>query len=165
MPVSISSNSGSCAPRRAILLDQLTIGKRALRILVEHPLVGVARQRVEMEVALLDVLAVVPLGRDEPEEALLEDRVALVPERQRPAEDLIAVAEAGDAVLAPAIRLRPRQIVREVRPRVAVRAVVLAHRSPGAVGEIRPPLAPAGDGVRSPVRRERSSFMAIALAA
>src|SRR5258706_2083379 len=107
-----------------------------------------ARHRVEMEVALLDVLAVVRLARHEAEEALLEDGILPVPERQRPAEDLVAVAEAGDAVLAPSEGLRSGQIVREVRPGIATGAVVLAHRPPGAVGEVRPPLAPAGDVVR-----------------
>src|SRR3954468_5723602 len=102
-----------------------------------------------MEVALLDILAVIRLARHEAEVALLENGVLLVPERERPAEDLIAITEAGDAVLAPAERLRSRQIVREVRPRIAVRAVILAHRSPGAVGEVRPPLAPARNVVRS----------------
>src|SRR6059058_4446883 len=102
-----------------------------------------------MEVALLDVLAMVRLAGHEAEVALLEDRVLLVPERQRPAEDLVAIAESGDAVLAPSERLRPGEVVRQVRPRIAVRAVVLAHRAPCAVGEIRPPLAPAGDVVRS----------------
>src|SRR4051794_35198646 len=108
-----------------------------------------ARQRIEVEVALLDVFAMIRLTRHEAEVTLFEDRILLVPERQRPAEDLIAVAETGDAVLAPAKRFRPRQIVRKVRPRIAIRAVVLAHGAPGAVGQIRTPRSPAGDVVGS----------------
>src|SRR5436305_14001845 len=107
-----------------------------------------ARQRVEIEVALLDILAVIGLARHEAEVALLEDRVLFVPERQRPAEDLIAIAETGDAILAPAKRLRSRQIVRKIRPGIPVRAVVLADGTPGAVAEVRPPLSPAGESVR-----------------
>src|SRR5437588_6890564 len=108
-----------------------------------------ARQTVEMEVALLDVLAMVRLTRHEAEVALLEDRVLLVPERQRPAEDLITITETGDAVLTPAESFRARQVVRKVRPGIAIRAVVLAHRPPRAVGEIRTPFSPAGDFVGS----------------
>src|SRR5260221_6587644 len=101
-----------------------------------------------MEVALLDVLAVVGFAGNQAEEAFLEDRVMLVPDGQRPAEYLVAVAEAGDAVFAPPERFGPRQIVRKVRPGIAVFTVILAHRSPCAVGEIGSPLAPAGDLVR-----------------
>src|SRR5207248_5276229 len=74
--------------------------------------------------------------------------VLLVPKRQRPAEDLIAIAKTGDAILAPSEDFRPGQVVREVAPRIAVPAVVLAHRAPSAVGQIRPPFPPAGDVVR-----------------
>src|SRR3954469_6505625 len=108
-----------------------------------------ARERVEMEVALLHILAMIRLARHEAEVPLLENRVLLVPERQRPAEDLITIAEPGDAVLAPAKRLRPRQIVRKIRPRITIRAVILAHSAPRTVGQIRTPLSPAGDVVRS----------------
>src|SRR5204863_5340027 len=97
------------------------------------------RQRIEIEVALLHILAVIRLGRNESEVALFENRIALVPERHRPAEDLIAVAESADAILAPSVCLRPRQVVRKVSPRVALRAVVLPHGAPRAVREIRPP--------------------------
>jgi len=41
----------------------------------------------------------IPLRRNDAEVALFQDRVALVPEGHRPAEDLVAIAEAGDAVL------------------------------------------------------------------
>src|SRR5512147_2391509 len=97
------------------------------------------RRRVEVEVVLLHVLAVVALVAGEAEEALLEDRVAAVPHRQREADELVAVADAGDAVLAPAIGARAGVVVREELPGVAPGAVVLAHRAPGAVADVRPP--------------------------
>ena len=59
--------------------------------------------RVEVEVVLLDVLAVIALGTGQPEEALLDDGVAPVPEREREAEPLVVVGDAADPVLAPAI--------------------------------------------------------------
>src|SRR5262249_43804234 len=110
--------------------------------------VSVAGQRIEVEVALFHILAVVPLDRHQSEEALLEDRIALVPERHRPAEDLVAIGEAGDAVFAPSVGPGSRNVVRAEFPCVLIGAVVFAHRAPGAVGEVRSPLAPARDGVR-----------------
>ncbi len=103
-----------------------------------------ARDRVEIEVLLLDVFAMIAFAGDETEVAFLENRIALVPEGHRPAENLIAIAESCDSVLAPAIGFRSRQIVRQERPRIPVLAVVLAPRRPRAVRQVRTPLVPAG---------------------
>ena len=54
----------------------------------------------------------------------------------------MAIADAGEAVFVPAVGARPRVVVREVVPGRAVRAVVLAHRAPGALAQIRPPALP-----------------------
>ena len=86
----------------------------------------------------------VPLGRGQAEEPLLEDRVAAVPEGGGGDEELVAVADAEDPVLAPAVGLAPGQVVGEVVPGVAVGAVVLADGRPGAVADVRPPAPPAG---------------------
>src|SRR5215467_6006551 len=101
---------------------------------------------VEVEVVLLDVLAVVALGVREPEHALLEHRVAPVPEGEREAQLLLVVADAGDPVLTPAIGARPRLFVGEVRPRVPAGAVVLPNRSPLPLTEIGTPPSP-GDSL------------------
>lgn len=60
------------------------------------------------------------------EQALLEERVLAVPERERKVDAAVVVRDAADAVLAPAVRARARVLVREVRPGVAVGRVVLA---------------------------------------
>ena len=52
----------------AVLLDELLVGIGALRVLVEPLHVGVGGRGVEIEVVLLDVLAVVSLGRRQTEE-------------------------------------------------------------------------------------------------
>ena len=52
---------GALAAAAAVLLDQPAVGKLGLRILVEELHVGVRRRVVEVEVVLLDVLAVVAL--------------------------------------------------------------------------------------------------------
>src|SRR5262249_24440833 len=96
--------------------------------------VGVSRRRVEVEVVLLSVLAVISLVPGETEETLLQDGVAPVPERQGEAEPSVVVGNPGDPVFAPPVRPRPRVIVREEFPDRAVRAVVLADGSPLTLG-------------------------------
>src|SRR6185503_6528672 len=135
---------GAAAPRR--FRSQLRVGKRRLRILVERLHVGVRRRAVEIEVVLLDVLAVIPLRPRQAEEALLDRLVASVPQRQREADVLVAIADPGDAVFVPAIGARARLFVGEVVPGIAVRAVVFAHRAPRALGEVRAPALPV-DGL------------------
>src|SRR4029079_1354471 len=83
-----------------VLLDQAAVRELGLGVLVERLEVGVGRGRVEVEVALLDVLAVVPLVAREAEEALLEDGVAAIPQRQREAQPALPVADAEQSVLA-----------------------------------------------------------------
>ena len=126
-----------------VLLDQMAIGERRLRILVEELEVGVGRGGVEIVVELLHVLAVVALAVGEAEQALLQDRVLAVPQGERQAQALLVVGDAGDAVLAPAVGAGAGVVVREVVPGIAVRAVVLAHRAPLPLAEIRAPEAPA----------------------
>ena len=101
-------------------LHQVLVRERCLRVLVEVAHVRVRGRRVEVEVVLLDVLAVVALAVGEPEQALLEDRVATVPEGEREAQPLPVVGDARDAVLAPAVGARAGLIVAEVVPGVAV---------------------------------------------
>src|SRR5205085_1990744 len=86
---------------------------------------------------------VISFARHDAEVALLQNRIPFVPESHRPAEDLVAIAEARDAILAPAVRFRSRQVVRQERPGVAVFAVVLAHGGPGAIRKVWTPLVPA----------------------
>ena len=50
--------------------------------------------------------------------------------------------DAEQAVLAPAVGAAARVVVREVVPAVAVGRVVLAHRAPLPLGEVRPPALP-----------------------
>src|SRR5262249_10295614 len=55
---------------------------------------------------------------------------------------LMAVADPGEAVFVPAIRPRPGMVVREVVPRSAPRAVILADAAPCAFAQVRPPTLP-----------------------
>ena len=130
------------AREQGIGLDQAGVRKGPLRVLVQVLHVRVGRRRVEVEVVLLDVLAVVPLAVGQAEQPLLEDGVVAVPQGERETEPLLVVGDAAQPVLAPAIRAQSRLVMREVVPRVAVLAVVLAHGAPLALTEVRSPLLP-----------------------
>jgi hypothetical protein len=125
-----------------VLLDQPAVRILGLRVLVQVLHVAVGRRAVDVEVILLQILAVIPLARDQPEWPLLEDRIPAVPQRQREAQHLKTVADSGQPVFAPAIRLAPRHVVREEVPRGAIGAVVLADGAPGSLAEIRSPAMP-----------------------
>ena len=122
--------------------DEVVVGKGSLRVLVREAEVRVGRRGVLVEVVLLDVLAVVALSVRQPEQALLENRVAAVPESEREAQDLSVVRVPGDPVLARAVRARARLVVAEVRPRIAVVGVVLADRPPLPLGQVGTPKPP-----------------------
>src|SRR5688500_11164436 len=97
------------------------------------------RRAVDVKVGFLHVFAVVSLWSGQAEEALFQDRVAPIPQRDGEAETTLAVADAEEPVLTPAIRPAAGLVVREVVPDVAVRRVVLAHGAPLPLGEIGTP--------------------------
>jgi hypothetical protein len=97
---------------------------------------------VQLKEILLDVLPVVALGVRQAEEALLQNRILAVPQRQGEAEPLFVVADARQAVPSPAVGPGARLIVGEVAPGIAVLALVLAHRAPLPFAHIRLPFLP-----------------------
>ena len=54
----------------------------------------------------------------------------------------MTVANTRNAIFSPAVRARTCMIVREIVPRVAIRAVILAHGSPLALGKVWSPAFP-----------------------
>ena len=121
---------GLAVAAAAILVDQPPIRKLGVRIFVDVLHVRMRRRVVDVEVILFHILAMIAFVRREPEEALLENRIAAVPECRREHENLVAIADARDAVFAPAIGFAASQIVRQKRPGVAAEAVILAHAWP-----------------------------------
>ena len=116
----MSSYSSSVFDRVPVRRHEIVVGVGGLRVLVEVPHVGVRGRVVDVEVVLLHVLAVVPLGVGEAEHPLLQDRVLAVPQGERQTQVLAVVADPGDAVLTPAVGARAGLIVSEVVPGVAV---------------------------------------------
>src|ERR1700733_309729 len=86
------------------LLSNLLIRKRALWVFVQHPKIGMGRQRIEIPVEFLDVLAMVALGPSHAEQTLLQMRIATIPQGDRQAQTLLVVTDPPDSVLAPPIR-------------------------------------------------------------
>jgi hypothetical protein len=127
----------------AVGVDQVVVGELALWIVVDprHP--GMGGRGVGVPPVLLGVLTVVALVAGQPEQPLLEDGVPPVPEREREAEGLPVVADAGQAVLVPPVRPRARVVVRQVVPRLAPVAVVLADGSPGTLRQVGSPAPPS----------------------
>jgi hypothetical protein len=65
-----------------VLLQQLFIGKRLLRIVIAPGVPGMTGHRVAIPPVLLDVFTVIALVPVQPEGPLLEGGVAAVPQRQ-----------------------------------------------------------------------------------
>ncbi len=126
----------------AIFFDELVVREGRLGIFVQVLHVGMRRRRIEVEVILLHVLAMIAFMARQPKQAFLQNMIAPIPKRQREANPLMAVANPPDAVLPPAIRARPCHVVRKIFPRGSARTVILANRSPLPLGEIRPPALP-----------------------
>ena len=125
-----------------VLLDEPLIGKLGLRIFVERLAVRVRRRRVEVEITFLDVLAVVALRVGQAKQALLQNRIAPIPQRQREAETAFTIAQAEQTVLAPAVGAAAGVVVREIFPAGPLRRVILAHGAPLPLGEVRAPALP-----------------------
>ena len=66
-----------------------------------------------------------------------------IPQGQGQTQTLLGVGYARDSVFPPAVCAAARVIVREVVPRIAVRAVVLAHGSPLPLRQVWTPFLPA----------------------
>ena len=129
---------------RPIGVDDDLVGVLSLRILVEVLHVRVGWRAVEVEVVLLDVLAVIALAVVQAEQALLEDGILPVPKSHREAKQLAIVGDACQPVFTPAISTELRLLVAEVIPGVAVGAVIFSYGPPLALTQIRSPFFPWG---------------------
>src|SRR5215212_265197 len=126
----------------AVLIDQPLIRKRLLRIVISPAQPGMARKPIQIPPVLLHILAMVSLRTGKAEHALLQDRINTVPQRQRETQIVMNIRQTGHTIFIPAVGPRPRMIMRKETPGITVVAVVLAHRAPGTLREIGPPLIP-----------------------
>jgi hypothetical protein len=114
-----------------------------LRIFVKAPHEAVGRRIVKVVKVVLHILTMIPLRVGQPEGPFFEDRILAVPEGSGEAESAIDIAENEQAVFAPAIDAGASMIVRKIVPGIAIRRVVLPHRSPLALAEIGSPKLPS----------------------
>ncbi len=125
-----------------VFSEQVCVRKLGLGILVKHLHVAVRGGAVEIEIVLFDIFPVVALGVGQTKQPLLEEGIPAVPEGQGQAEILVPVADSGQAILIPAVDSAAGMLVGEEIPGFSVFTVIFAHRSPGALAEVRSPLFP-----------------------
>src|SRR6185437_10771915 len=93
-------------------------------------------------VVLFDVLPVVALRARQSEQALLDVGVRFVPQAERKAQSHLVVAQAEQPVFAPAVHAGVGMLVREKFPGAAVARIVLTHRAPLTLRQVRSPAVP-----------------------
>src|SRR5439155_14379576 len=121
----------------AIFLDQPRVRIFRLRILVERLQIGMRRCRIEVEILLLHVLAMIPLAAGEAEQALFQNRVAPIPERERETKPALTVGDAEQPVLAPAVSAASSLFMGKIFPARAAWLIVLTHSGHVALAEFR----------------------------
>src|SRR5207244_10734754 len=77
-----------------------------------------------------------------PDTPLLQDRIAATPQRQSEAHAAFPVADAHQAVFAPAVRTAARMIVGKIIPAGSIRRIIFAHSAPLPLGKIGSPALP-----------------------
>src|SRR5262249_5089263 len=87
----------------AACVGEIGVREFLLRILIEVLHVRMGGGVVEVEVILLNVLAVIAFAIGQAEQALLEDRILAVPQGKGKAKSLLIIRNACQAVLGPAI--------------------------------------------------------------
>src|SRR5271156_30580 len=97
---------------------------------------------VEIEVVFLDVFAVVGLAVRQTERSFFEDGVFAIPQGYAETQQLLVIADPGEAILAPVIGARSRLVMGKVVPCIPIGTVVLADRAPLPLAKIRSPFSP-----------------------
>ena len=84
----------------------------------------------------------VSLTIGEAKEALLDDWIFAIPERQGEAQQLAIITDACQAIFSPLVGTGSCMIMTEGFPGIAIGAVVFANRAPLPFAQIGAPLAP-----------------------
>ena len=114
----------------AIYIHQVFVGVLRMRVLVEIPHVGVSWRVIGVKIVLFDVFAVIAFAAGHSEKAFFQNRVFPVPECRCHAENLVTVANPGNAVFSPPVSLAACQVVGKVVPSGSIRAVIFPDRGP-----------------------------------
>ena len=119
--VHLETTRAAAEARKHIFLDKPIVRKRGLRIFVKGLEIGAGRSGIEIEVAFLDVFAVIPFAIRQTKQPFFENRIMAVPKRQRKAKPALAVGNAEQPIFAPAISAATGMIVRKVVPSIPIR--------------------------------------------
>src|SRR5271163_2943739 len=104
---------------------------------------------VDVEVVFFEVLAVVGLAVGEAECTFFQNGIFAIPQGHAETQQLLVIADAGKTVLTPVIGARPGLVMGEVVPRISIRAVVLANRTPLPLAQVGSPFSPRCFGCTS----------------
>ena len=129
-------------PTPAVLLEQALIGKTLLRILVKPPHEAMGGGIGEMVIVIFNIFAVVPLFISQTKRPLFQNGVLAIPKGKRKAKTTLVIANAQQAIFAPAINTRVRMIVGERSPGIAISRIVFTHSAPLALWQIAAPTPP-----------------------
>ena len=113
-----------------ILVDQQGVRELGLRILVKGLQVRRGGRRIQVEIALLHVFAMVAFGVGQAEQTLLQDRVPAIPKGQGKAETTFAVGDPQQTVFPPAVGAAAGVRSAENTPSMTRRANSLRARCP-----------------------------------
>ena len=108
--------------------------------------------RIEVVIELLDVLAVIAFAVGQPKHSLLQNRIALVPQRKAEAQTLLRIGETREPIFSPAVGATARVVVGKVIPGCTMSAVIFAHGAPLPLRQIGAPLLPAFTGREAVVK-------------
>src|SRR5215475_8110478 len=129
---------------RSVGVNDWLIRVCCLRILVEVLHVRVRWRAIEVEVVLLDVLAMITFAVGKSEQTFLQDRILAIPQRECETKQLAIIGDARESVLTPAVSSVLRIVVGEVIPGIPIGTVIFAHGSPLALTEVWSPFFPRG---------------------
>ncbi len=87
---------------------------------------------VQVIVDFLDIFTMVAFGVGQSEQTLFQNGVTAIPQSDGKADMLVAIADAGQAVLVPSINTTAGVIMGKVVPGFHVVAIILSDRAPGA---------------------------------
>src|ERR1700761_155678 len=126
----------------SVRLNQIDVGKRRLRILVQVLHVRVRRGAVEVEVVFFKVFAMVALAVRQTERTFFENGIFAIPQGHAETQQLLVIADPSKTILAPVIGARPGLVMSEVVPGISILAVIFANRTPLPLAQVGSPFSP-----------------------
>src|SRR5205823_302728 len=118
---------GFTSSAETVLCHQFSVGEGALRIFVQRLHIGMCRRTVKKVIVLLHILTVVALGAGQTEEAFFKDGICSIPQAQREAQATLFVADAQQAIFAPAVSTGARMVMWKEIPGTTRRRIVLTN--------------------------------------